>query len=52
MKEAFRRSGLQNSRPSVDEFIESLNNDGSLLLNSVEGRRGWKLVSSSHMSQR
>ena len=52
MKDAFRRSGLQCSRASVDEFIEALNNEGSLLLQSVEGRRGWKLLSSSNMSQR
>ena len=49
MRDAFRRSRIQNSRNTIDELVDALNLDGSILKTAG----GWKLGSSTiGMSQR
>ena len=52
MREAFMRSGLRNSRPTIEEFLDALNQTGELLMENVEGKKGWRVACCPNMTQR
>jgi hypothetical protein len=50
MRREFHESGLANSRPTVDDFIDALNGEGHLILKTLPRiGRTWTLSSASHI---